>query len=50
MHFISDDLNIFKFEFFDSTTKIEFFDTIFDDNIDLSPKIMPNLKTINLNK
>ena len=48
MHFISDDLNIFNYEFFDSAIKIEFIDTIFDDNIDLSIKSVPNIKTIYL--
>ena len=48
MNFISEDLNIFKYEFFNSITKIEFNDVIFDDNIDLSLKTMPNLEKIRL--
>jgi len=48
MHFISDDLNIFNYEFFDSAIKIEFINTIFDDNIDLSIKSVQNIKTIYL--
>ena len=48
MYFISEDLNIFKLEFFNSITKIEFNGVIFDDKIDLSFEAIPNLERIYL--
>ena len=46
MYFFSEYLNIFKFEFFNSITKIEFLDVLFDNNIDLTLEAMPNLEKI----
>jgi hypothetical protein len=50
MHFILNDLNIFKLQFFNLVTEIEFDGVKFDDNtnIDLSKTVLPNLKRIKL--
>ena len=48
MYLIFNDLNIFKFEFFNVVSKIEFIDVKFDDNIDLFSTPMINLKNISL--
>ena len=50
MHFILNDLNIFNIEFFDSVKEIDFIGVKFNDNINLSPKVMPKLKKIILKK
>ena len=48
MQFFLSDLNIFNLEFFDSITSINFIDVIFNDNINLSLKTIPNIKTLYL--
>ena len=46
MYFNSDDLNIFHYDYFNKIIEIDFYETKFDDNINLSGTKYPNLEKV----